>query len=102
MRVVNWSAPMRGWGIRFSLDAVSAVCQTDRDLGREAGLEGDDAARDLPLPHRLEGVVDPLERVGAADQLVQLELASQVQLDQLRHVQPEARASVGRAGEHLL
>src|SRR6266545_8340225 len=49
-------------------------------------VEDDHAARDLARPHGGEALVDVLQRVGAADELIQLQTALHVEVDEDREV----------------
>ena len=49
-------------------------------------VEHDDAAGDLAAAHRREALVDLVERVGPAHQLVDLEAPVEVEIDELREV----------------
>src|SRR5438034_2480612 len=51
-------------------------------IDRDPSVEDDDAAGHLAAPQRLEALVDLVERPGPADELVELEAAVEVQVDQ--------------------
>src|SRR2546428_453957 len=56
--------------------------------------EDDDATRHLPGPQQLEPLVDLLERVRPADQLIELQPAVEVELDELREIDGRADRAV--------
>jgi hypothetical protein len=76
---------------------------------RHAGDDGDRGARGWWTPaellrcgstrrvHQVEGLVDALERHDVGDQVVDVDLAVHVPVDDLRHVGAAARAAEGRA-----
>src|SRR5207245_10176912 len=64
--------------------------------------EADGAARRLPGPQQLAPLVDLLERVRPADQLVELQPAVEVELDELWEIDGRADRAVERALERLL
>ena len=47
--------------------------------------------------HQLESIIDLLERHGVGDQVVDIDLALHVPVDNFRHIGPPARAAEGRA-----
>src|SRR3984893_11455425 len=65
-------------------------------------VEHHDAAGDLSGSQRLEAVVDLIELVGAADELVELEPAVEVELDETREVDRRPHRAVHAALERLL
>src|SRR5438445_10802088 len=64
--------------------------------------EHDDPTRHLPTAECRKPLVDLAELVGSADQLVDLQTAVQVQVDQLREVDVRAHRAVHRAADGLL
>src|SRR3712207_7695391 len=56
-----------------------------------------DRADRLALVHQVEGGVDLLERHGVGDQIVDVDLALHVPVDDPGHVRASARAAEGRA-----
>src|SRR5882724_5648369 len=65
-------------------------------------IERHDAARHLPRPQRREPLVDLLDLVGPAHQLVDLQALLHVQLDEAREVQVGPHRAVHRALQALL
>src|SRR5690606_20266233 len=57
----------------------------------------DDTADRLSLAHEVEALIDALERQGVGDEVVDVDLALHVPVDDLRHVGAPARAAEGRA-----
>ena len=68
-------------------------------LGRRGGVSvvHHDRADRLALVHQVEGRVDLVERHGVGDQVVDVDLALHVPVDDLRHVGAAARAAEGGA-----
>ena len=60
-------------------------------------LINDDRADRFALVHQVEGIVDLLERHRVGDQIVDVDLALHVPVDDLRHVGAPARAAERRA-----
>src|SRR5947209_767231 len=60
-------------------------------------LELDDAADRLAFVHQVEPLVDALQRQLVGDQVVDVDLALHVPVDDARHVGATARAAEGRA-----
>src|SRR5581483_3641717 len=70
--------------------------------GPSFGSEDDHSAHVLAGGERAVGLVDLVQRVAVRDQLVQLQLAGQVQVHQAAEVVEYARRAVARAGQLLL
>src|SRR5437016_11107599 len=68
---------------------------------RGGSAEDDDAAGDLAAPERLEPFVDLVELVGPADQLVDLEPAVEVEIDQPREIDVRPHRAVHGALDAL-
>src|SRR5215475_2339820 len=62
----------------------------------------DHRSRDLALLHRLEGTVHVVELDAARDELVDLQPAAHVELDELRHVAAHVCRAVQRSDDRLL
>src|SRR2546422_3639122 len=69
---------------------------------REACSKDHDATRDLSTLERVIRFVDLRERIAPGQQLVDLQLAGAVEVDQLRDVVPWPRGTVDRAGDGAL
>src|SRR6202011_1060387 len=69
-----------------------------RQIGTQALVSVADHRTDrFPLMHEVEPFVDPIERQHVGDQIVDIDLAVHVPVDDLRHVGAAARAAEGRA-----
>src|SRR3972149_5190650 len=68
----------------------------------EASVEDHHPARDLAGPHGGEALVDLLDLVYAADELVELEPAVEVEVDEAREVARRPHGAVHGALERLL
>src|SRR6185369_7532503 len=93
------AATGRGGGERAAAPATAAAAGAG---GGRRSVEHDHAAGHLTGPQRGEALVDLVERVGTADQLVDLEPAVEVEVDQLREVHVGPHRAVHRALDRLL
>ncbi len=67
-----------------------------------ARSEGDDAAKRFAGLQGVVGLVDLLDRVAAGEQLIQLEAAGPIEIDQPRNVGLRRRRAVERSGQYPL
>src|SRR6266849_4009404 len=69
-----------------------------RQIGTQALLSvGDHRPDRFALMHEVEPFVDPIERQDVGDQIVDIDLAVHVPVDDLGHIGATARATEGRA-----
>src|SRR5690606_9554484 len=71
------------------------VSVTNSPISKSANTHSvdDDAADGFAAHHEVEAFVDLLERHGVGDQVVDVDLAVHVPVDDLRHIGPPARAT---------
>src|SRR5262249_2737828 len=82
--------------------AATATLPGRQIVAMETGSVHDHRPRDLTLLHRLERIVDVVQLDATRDQLVDLELAAHVEIDELRHVAPHVGRAVERSDQRLL